>query len=192
MARFGISFQSDKSIVEYRELAGVVERYGFDTVSVYQDLFFQPPWPALLQFAELTSGPLIGPAVVNPYLSHPSVVAGHLAVLDEVSHGRAYLGVGRGAYFDSIGAPQPRPLTAIREMVEVVQRFLRGDREPYRGEVFQASPEAYLRFPIPHRALPVLIGGWGPKILALAGEIADLAKIGGCANPDSASSFVTI
>lgn len=189
MARLGISFQSDKSIHEYRELAKVVDRYDFETVSVYQDLFFQPPWPALFQFAELTATPLVGAAVVNPYLTHPVLVAGHLALLDELSRGRAYLGVGRGAFFDAIGVAQPEPLTAIRETVEMVQRLLRGDREPYDGELFRASEEAYLRFPIPNRSLPVLVGGWGPKTLALGGEIADMIKIGGCANPESAPVF---
>ncbi len=189
MARFAISFQSDKSIAEYRELAAMVERYDFHTVSVYQDLFFQPPWPALLQFGELTSKALVGPAVVNPYLSHPVLIAGQLAMLDEVSRGRAYLGVGRGAFFETIGVSQPRPLEAIRETVELVQRFLTGDREPYQGDIFRASAEAYLRFPIPNRALPVLIGGWGPKTLALGGEIADMVKVGGCANPESAPVF---
>lgn len=189
MGRFGISFQSDKSIPEYRELADIVDRYEFETVSVYQDLFFQPPWPALLQFAEHTTGPFVGPAVVNPYLSHPVLVAANLAVLDELSRGRAYLGVGRGAYFDTIGVPQPRPLVAMREMVDMVERLLLGERRPYEGEIFHAAADTHLRFPIPHRRLPVLIGGWGPRALALGGEIADMVKIGGCANPDSAATF---
>lgn len=189
MPRFAVSFQSDKSIAEYRELAAIVDRYDFEAVSVYQDLFFQPPWPALLQFAELTSTPLVGPAVVNPYLSHPVLVAGQLAVLDELSRGRAFLGVGRGAFFDAIDVAQPEPLVAIREMVELVQRFLVGDKTPYDGEMFRASADAYLRFPIPNRRLPVLIGGWGPRTLGLAGEIADRVKVGGCANPDSAATF---
>ena len=189
MARFGISFQSDKSLAEYRELAGIVDRYDFHTVSVYQDLFYQPPWPALFQFAELTSAPLVGPAVVNPYLSHPVLVAGHLAMLDELSRGRAFLGVGKGAFFGALDLPQPRPLRAIRETIELVQRFLKGDREPYVGDIFHASSEAYLRFPIPRRAIPVLIGGWGERTLGLAGELADMAKVGGCANPGSVPVF---
>ncbi len=189
MARFAVSFQSDKSVDEYRELAALVDLYEFNAVSVYQDLFFQPPWPALFHFAELTSAPLVGPAVVNPYLAHPVLVAGHLAMLDELSRGRAYLGVGRGAFFDAIAVAQPKPLVAIREMVELVQRFLEGDRTPYSGELFSASADAYLRFPIPNRRLPVLIGGWGPRTLGLGGAIADMVKIGGCANPDSAATF---
>ena len=78
---------------------------------------------------------------------------------------------------------------AIRECVELVQRFLEGDRTPYRGAIFQASDQAYLRFPIPGRRLPVLVGGWGERIARLAGEIADVFKVGGSANPGSVSWF---
>ncbi len=189
MPQVGIAFQSNKSLAEYRELAAIVDRYDFATASVYQDLFFQPPWPALLQFAEHTKRPLVGPAVVNPYLTHPVLVAANLALLDRTSGGRAYLGVGRGAFFQAIGVPQPRPLAAIRECVELVQRLLVGERAPYLGEVFQASKQAYLRFPIPGRRLPVLIGGWGERIARLAGEIGDVFKVGGSANPASAPWF---
>jgi 5,10-methylenetetrahydromethanopterin reductase len=189
MGRVGIAFQSDKSLAEYRELASIVDRYDFATASVYQDLFFQSPWPALLQFAERTKRPLLGAAVVNPYLTHPVLVAANLALLDRTSGGRAYLGVGRGAFFESIGVPQPRPLTAIRECVELVQRLLSGQRAPYLGEIFQASEQAYLRFPIPGRRLPVLIGGWGERIARLGGEIADVFKVGGSASPGSAPWF---
>ncbi len=189
MPRVGIAFQSDKTLAEYRELASIVDRYDFATVSVYQDLFYQPPWPALFQFAENTKSPLLGPAVINPYLTHPVLVAANLALLDRTSGGRAYLGVGRGAFFEAIGVPQPRPLAAIRETVELVQRFLEGDRSPFRGEIFQATEQAYLRFPIPGRRLPVLLGGWGERIARLAGEIADIFKVGASANPGSVAWF---
>ncbi len=190
MGQVGIAFQSDKTLAEYRELASIVDRYSFSTVSVYQDLFYQPPWPALFQFAEHTRSPFfLGPAVINPFLTHPVLVAANLALLDRTSGGRAYLGVGRGAFFDAIGVPQPRPLTAIRECVELVQKLLVGERAPYLGEIFQASEQAYLRFPIPGRKLPVLLGGWGERIARLAGEIADIFKVGGSANPGSVSWF---
>lgn len=189
MSRLGISFLADRPYAEYAELAKLVGRYDFETVSVYEDLFFQPAWPALFQFAEHTRSGLVGPAVVNPYLNHPVTVAANLALLDEVSGGRAYLGVGKGAFFEPLGVSQPRPLTAIREMIEVVQRLLTGDRRPYRGEFFRADPQAYLRFKVPGRRVPVLIGTWGEKTAAMAGRIADLLKVGGCANPESARIF---
>lgn len=189
MPELGIAFQSDKTLAEYRELASIVDRYDFATASVYQDLFYQPPWPALFQFAEHTTRPLLGPAAVNPYLTHPVLVAANLALLDRTSGGRAYLGVSRGAFFEAIGVPQPRPLTAIRETVELVQRLLEGSRAPYRGEIFQATEDAYLRFPVPGRRVTVLIGGWGDRIATLAGEIADVFKVGGSANPGNVSWF---
>lgn len=189
MGQVGIAFQSDKTLAEYRELASIVDRYDFATASVYQDLFYQPPWPALFQLAEHTRRPLLGPAVVNPYLTHPVLVAANLALLDRASGGRAYLGVGRGAFFEAIGVPQPRPLAAIRETVALVQRLLEGDRTPFRGEIFQASERAYLRFPVPGRRVPVLLGGWGERIANLAGEIADIFKVGGSANPESVPWF---
>ncbi len=189
MPELGIAFQSDKTLAEYRELASIVDRYDFATLSVYQDLFYQPPWPALFQFAERTRRPLLGPAAVNPYLTHPVLVAANLALLDRTSGGRAYLGVSRGAFFETIGVPQPRPLTAIRETVELVHRLLEGSRVPFHGEIFQATEEAYLRFPVPGRRVPVLIGGWGERIAMLAGEIADVFKVGGSANPASVSWF---
>lgn len=189
MARLGVSFQSNKSIAEYRELAAIAGEYDFETVSVYQDLQFQPPWPALMQFAEHTRRSLVGPAVVNPYLTHPIVIAGHLATIDELSGGRAYLGVGRGAFLDAIGLAQPKPLTAIRECVELVQRFLSGVGDAYEGQLFRASASTRLRFSIPGRPLPVMVGGWSAATLGLAGELADMAKVGGSANRDSVPVF---
>ena len=186
----GIAFQSNKTLQEYRELAKLVERYNFETISIYQDLFYQPPWPALLQFAEQTSNSLIGPAALNPYLTHPVVIASNLALLDQVSGNRAYLSVARGAFFESIRVAQPRPLRAIREMVELVQHFLRGERTAYKGDIFQVSENAYLRFPVPGHNLPIMVGGWGPKVTRLGGEIADMFKVGGSANAKAAPFFL--
>lgn len=189
MGRLGIAFQTNKPLRDYARLGKLVDRYDFYNVTVYEDLFFQPAWPALMQIALNTERVRVGPSVVNPYTCHPAVVASNLAVLEEASRGRAYLGVGKGAFLGSIGLQQPRPLRAIREMVELVQRFLRGDRMPYRGEIFEAGTDAYLRFKAPGYALPVLVGSWGEKTCALAGEIADEVKVGGSVSPDAVPVF---
>jgi 5,10-methylenetetrahydromethanopterin reductase len=189
MSRLGISFQTDRPYQDYTELAKLVNRYDFETISVYDDLFYQTPWPSLFQLAQHTRRGILGPSVVNPYITHPVAVAASLALLDQFSGGRAYLGVGRGAFFGPIGLAQPRPLRAMREMVEMVQRLLTGDREPYQGEIFKADSQAYLHFDIPGRRVPVLVGTWGKKTAALAGEMADMMKVGGCFNAESAPVF---
>lgn len=183
MIKLSIGLQTDKRLGEYRELAQIIEAYDFDTLTVYEDLMFQPAWQPLQVMAQCTDRIRLGPAVVNPYLRHPVIIAGEFALLNEAAGGRAYLGLGRGAFFESLELPQPRPITTVRETVEMVRRFFRGDRTAYQGEVFQATEDAYFRWQPPHREAPILIGTWGPKMAALAGEIADEVKVGGCWNP---------
>ena len=60
-----------------------------------------------------------------------------------------------------------------------------GARAEFEGEIFHATENAYLRCPIPGRRLPVMVGGWGPMTVRLAGEVGDFLKVGGNANPDS-------
>lgn len=184
MIQLSIAFQTDKRLTTYAELAALVEQYSFDTITLYEDLMFQPAWQPLHVIAQHTERVRLGPAIVNPYLRHPAVIAGEFALLNEAANGRAYLGVGRGAFLDALDLPQPRPITTVRETIELVRRLVRGDRTPYEGEVFQATEDAYLRWDPPHRDVPILVGTWGPKTAALAGELADEVKIGGCWNPD--------
>ena len=56
MAEIGIAFQTDKPPGRYGELARAAEAHGFDVVSVFADLLYQPPLPALLEMARATSG----------------------------------------------------------------------------------------------------------------------------------------
>jgi 5,10-methylenetetrahydromethanopterin reductase len=168
---------------EYAELAGAAEVAGFDVFSVFGDLMFQPPIPALLMAAQATRRIRLGPAAMNPYTTHPVEIAGQVAFLDLVSSGRAYLGLARGAWLERLDIAQPRPLAAIRDAAEIVRRLLSGDDSGHRGKVFSLGPGLRLRQPVQRPAVPLLIGGWGTRMMALAGEIADELKIGGSANP---------
>jgi 5,10-methylenetetrahydromethanopterin reductase len=151
---------------------------------VYEDLMFQPAWQPLLLMAQHTRRVRLGPAIVSPYLRHPALIAGEFAQLNEAARGRAYLGLGRGAFLEALGMDQQRPIATVRETVEMVRRLIQGGRQPYEGQVFQATVEAYLRWEPPYREVPILIGTWGPKMAALAGRVAQEVKIGGCWNPD--------
>jgi 5,10-methylenetetrahydromethanopterin reductase len=179
-----IAFQTDKSPEEYRELARLAERGGFDVVSVYNDLFFQPAIYPLLLMAEATERVRLGPAALNPYTLHPVEIAGQIAALDAVSAGRAYLGLVRGSWLEELGLEPTRSLTTLREAVEVVSRLLRGDTSGFAGEVFSLAAGTVLRYEPRRRRVPLLIGTWGVKVAALAGEVAQELKIGGSANPD--------
>ncbi|ROR95820.1 alkanesulfonate monooxygenase SsuD/methylene tetrahydromethanopterin reductase-like flavin-dependent oxidoreductase (luciferase family) [Salana multivorans] len=182
--RVTIALQSDKAVATYAHLATQAERSGFDGLSVYADLGFQPPLAALVTAAGATSRMTLGPACLNPYLTHPVEIAGQAAVLDEASGGRSYLGLVRGSWLDRVGVDQPRPLAAIEDTVEIVRRLLAGDTSGYAGRVFTLEPGMALHYTPLRSSIPVLIGTWGPRGAQLAGRVADEVKIGGSTNPD--------
>ncbi|MEU4245099.1 LLM class flavin-dependent oxidoreductase [Actinoplanes sp. NPDC026619] len=184
MAEIGLGLQSDKPAGTYARLARSAEAAGFDVLTVFGDLMYQPPIFPLLEMAGATSRVRLGPACLNPYSMAPYEIAGQIAALDLASHGRAYLGLARGTWLDAVGLPQPRPLTALAEAAEVVGRLLSGDRTGYAGRMFTLQAGAGLRYDRRRPRVPLLLGAWGPRGAALAGRIADEIKVGGSANPD--------
>ncbi|GIF23262.1 5,10-methylenetetrahydromethanopterin reductase [Actinoplanes tereljensis] len=184
MVEIGLGLQSDKPAGAYARLARSAEAAGFDVLTVFGDLMYQPPIFPLLEMAGATNRVRLGPACLNPYSMAPYEIAGQIAALDLASHGRAYLGLARGTWLDAVGLPQPRPLTALAEAAEVVGRLLSGDRTGYAGRMFTLQAGAALRYDRHRPRVPLLLGAWGPRGAALAGRIADEIKVGGSANPD--------
>ncbi len=180
----GLGLQSDKPAGAYARLARAAEAHGFDVLTVFGDLMYQPPIFPLLEMAQATERVRLGAACLNPYSMAPYEIAGQIAALDLASHGRAYLGLARGTWLGAVGLPQPRPLTTIEEAVQVVYRLLRGDRSGFTGKVFSLVPGTALRYDVRRPDPPLLLGAWGPQGAALAGRIADEIKVGGSANPD--------
>jgi 5,10-methylenetetrahydromethanopterin reductase len=185
--RFGIALQGDKTPAEYAAHAELIDRYPFDVVSVYNDLFFQPALGPLLLMAPHLRSARLGPAALNPYLVHPVEIAGQIALLDMVTNGRAYLGLARGSWLDSLGVTQPQPIQTLREAIQVVLRLLSGASEPFDGQVFHLAAGSSLRYGVKRPSVPVTIGTWGKQTARLAGELADEVKIGGSANPAMAA-----
>jgi 5,10-methylenetetrahydromethanopterin reductase len=151
---------------------------------VYHDLLFQPAIYPLLLMAQVTERVRLGPAALNPFTLHPVEIAGQIAALDAVSKGRAYLGLVRGSWLDELGIEPSRPLTAIREAVEVIRRLLARDDTGFAGEQFSLAPGARLQYEPVRTDVPLLLGTWGVRLAAYAGEVADELKVGGSANPD--------
>ena len=182
--RVSVAFQTDKPLSAYGPLAAAVEGYGFEGVSVYNDLLYQPAWLPLLEIARATRRVRLGPAAVNPFTCHPINIAGNIALIDEASQGRAYLGLARGSWLGFLGLEPQRPVTALREAAECVRHLLRRSKEPYRGEVFSLAGGDSLRWPIRRADLPFLLGTWGAKTYQACRGLFSEVKIGGTANAD--------
>lgn len=183
--KFSIALQGSYPIKEYIEKAKKVESYDFDEIHVYDDLMFKPTWPLLTLIAEHTSRIKVGPAIITPQIVHPCYHAGNLAELDEISGGRAVCGIARGAFWEFLGIEkQTKPITMVKEAIQIIRRLMCGDRTPFHGEIFTATEELFFRFEPIRKEVPIFIGTWGPKMCQLAGEMAAGTKSDGLWNPD--------
>ena len=179
----GLGLQGNKAPGEYATLTRLAEEYGFDVLTVFSDLMYQPAIAPLMVAALNSTRIRLGPACLNPFTLHPVEIAGQIAALDLASHGRAYLGLARGAWLDAAGITPARPVRALREAADIVRLLLAGDPRGYQGEIFSVTPGTTPQYEICRPRVPLLIGTWSPRTAALAGEIADEVKIGGSANP---------
>ena len=180
----GLALQTDKVPGSYASLARAAEDAGFDVVTVFNDLWFQPALPALLEIAAATDRVRVGPSCLNPFTLHPVEIAGQIAALDRASHGRAFLGLAAGAWLESLGVDRSRPAAAVGEAWEVVRRLFAGDDSGFEGDRFSLPAGARLRYPVERDRVPLLVGTWSPILAAIAGASAQEVKAGGSANPE--------
>lgn len=180
-----IAFQTDKRAHEYINLAKLVNNYDFDAVTVYCDIPFHPSYPPLMLMAPHIKQARLGPAAVQPSRMHPIDIASQSSLLDDIAQGGTYIGIARGGWFDDYSVTEVRPpIQAIRESIEIIKLMLSGESAGYQGQIYQIADHVRAPYPLPERDIPILIGTWGKKLAAVAGELADEVKIGGSANPD--------
>lgn len=189
LRQLSIAFQTDKPLAAYGPLAAAAEKYGFDAVTVYNDMLYQPAWLPLLEMARATQSITLGVAAVNPFTCHPINIAGNIALIDEASNGRAYLGIARGGWLDFVGVTPRRPVTALREAMACVRHLLHRDPAPLPGEIFPLAGGDSLRWNILRPDIPFLLGTWGEQTIRACRDQIDAVKIGGSANPDVIGHF---
>jgi len=185
MPELSIAFQTDKTPAQYIAFAKLVDQYYFDAVSVYCDAPFHPSYGPLLLMAPHIHKARLGPAAVSPSRMQPVDIAADTALLASAAAGGAYLGLARGAWLEDHGVTEvERPIQAIRETIMIVRKLLTGVTGGYEGEIYKVAPHVRAPYLLPEKPIPVMIGSWGKKLCALAGELADEVKVGGSANPD--------
>ncbi|GIJ81350.1 Luciferase-like monooxygenase [Micromonospora phaseoli] len=165
------------------ELAVTADRAGLDLVT-FQDHPYQASFldtSTLLAFAAgRTERIHLSANVTSLPLRPPAVLARASASLDLLSGGRFELGIGAGAFWDGIAAMGGRRLTAaqgvtaLREGIEII-RELWDTTTPggvrYDGQYY--SVKGAKRGPRPAHDIPIWVGAYKPKMLALTGSIAD-------------------
>jgi 5,10-methylenetetrahydromethanopterin reductase len=160
------------------KLAQLAEEVGVDRLGISDVIFYPDSYQLQALCASITKRIRIGSLVTNPYTRHPAVIAAAASTLDEISDGRAFIGIGAGAGIGKLGVMRSPPTTAIREAVHIIRELLAGRVVNYHGNTYQLSgKDTRLEFP-PQHTIPILIGTRSPRIAKLAGELADIIVIG--------------
>ena len=178
----GVSFRACIEPDRIRAIAAAVSGFDFDTLGVWDDLGDPTPWPLLRALAMHPGEARIGPeCLALPKYASLDGIMGELAHLAQLRPGRVFLGLTGGAWMDRIGLARAGT-RHMREAIEVVRSLSKGAVSAYAGRHYRLSADLRLNFTVPER-LPILVGAWGERMSALAGELADELKVGGSANP---------
>lgn len=170
---YSLRVNNDLDVATLVDLAQRAERYGFDQLWVSNDLFLRSAPVLLGVLAAKTERLNLGVGIMNPYSVHVSEIVMTAATMQEATGGRFLLGVAAGSaeFLAWAGLERPRPLAKTAETVRVARTLLgAGDVEDKLPDWF--GPLSQLRFPLANR-VPVYVGGMSPKMLQMAGRLAD-------------------
>jgi alkanesulfonate monooxygenase SsuD/methylene tetrahydromethanopterin reductase-like flavin-dependent oxidoreductase (luciferase family) len=151
------------SLEDCVRVAATAEASGADWCVLPDVVGWPDVWMCLTAAAASTSRILIGPGVTNPYTRHPMVTVSALGTLDEVSDGRAFLGVGAGGteLTTALGINRSDAPQRVRDLADTLRK--RG------GPVADA---------------PILAGARGRRMLEAAAAAGDLVLLWGMTPPD--------
>src|SRR6267378_5967310 len=173
MARLAALANGVRTLDESVSRAKEAERLGYESVWVTQLPDARDAAVLLAAYAEATQSLRLGTGVLPIYTRHPSAMAQMAASLDELSAGRFILGIGvshKVTVEGMWGLQLEHPANAMREYLTIVLSSLREGGCNFDGRFFTAN----WAYTAPVRPdLPVMISALHPRMLELAGELAD-------------------
>jgi probable F420-dependent oxidoreductase len=164
---FGVVLQTDPPAWRVVELARQAEQYGFTYVWTFDShLLWQEPFVIYSQILSATHRVTVGPMVTNPATRDWTVTASLFATLNDMFGNRTVCGIGRGDSAVRVINGSPVTLATLREAIAVIRPLANGGQASYKGSLLQFPWSTGSR-------LPIWVAAYGPKALALAGEVAD-------------------
>ncbi|GAB2477029.1 LLM class F420-dependent oxidoreductase [Jatrophihabitans fulvus] len=164
---FGVVLQNDPPAARVIELVRQAETYGFSHAWTFDShLLWQEPYVVYSQILASTRKIVVGPMVTNPATRDWTVTASLFATLNEMFGNRTVCGIGRGDSAVRVINGAPVTLKTLRESIGVIRGLANGEAVEYKGNTLQ--------FPWSEGShLPVWVAAYGPKALALTGEVGD-------------------
>ncbi|OGD46933.1 hypothetical protein A3K70_01345 [Candidatus Bathyarchaeota archaeon RBG_16_48_13] len=175
MATLGIAITPSKSPLEYVKIAQLCETMGVEYIWVADEIPSSPyrdPFVTMTILALNTKKVKLGTDITNPYTRHLAHIAAAMLSIDEISNGRAVIGLGPGGSLTL----QPlgirlwdKPLLTVREAVNLLGRLVNGEIVNH-----DSSPMKMVRVQMFRKSkIPIYLAARGEGMLSLAGEIAD-------------------
>jgi 5,10-methylenetetrahydromethanopterin reductase len=180
--KLGVSIgQPGDLLAEIREIAVLADGVGLDLVGVPDThTICREVYVSGAVVAQATSRALIGPMVTNPVTRHPSVTASAALALNELSGGRAFVGVGAGESSVANAGLEPAGTAQLEAAVEELRAGMRELGERYRGRPAGA--------PLP----PLFVAARGPRTIAAAARCADVVLLDLGKDPELVGSAVEL
>jgi 5,10-methylenetetrahydromethanopterin reductase len=172
------------------EIVRAAEDSDFGHIWLADERFYREVYEILTLLAVNTARVHLGTCVTDPYSRHPALTAVAIATLDEISRGRAVLGIGAGlSGFAEMSVDRCRPAVAIREAIELIRQLWKGGKVDYHGETVSFH-DGHLDFQPPRPDVPVYVAGNGPLVQKLAGSVADGAIMEACGSVRETDVFI--
>jgi probable F420-dependent oxidoreductase len=165
--KFGITIKPDMSVERIVSLTRQAEACGFEYGWIFDShVLWLEPYPMLTLMATNTMKMRLGTCVTNPATRDITVTSSLFATLNLISGGRMQLGIGRGDSSRRVLGKKPVTSAQLEDAVNTFRNLTGGKETEYDG---QKARLTWATGGVP----PVWVAGYGPKVLELAGRIAD-------------------
>jgi len=164
---FGVVMQCTPPAARVVDLACKAETYGFKYVWTFDShILWEEPYVIYSKILNETRNITIGPMVTNPATRDITVTASVFATLNEMYGNRTVIGIGRGDSAVRVTNGKPVTVADLREAVVNLKGLVNGESVDYNGNDIRLPWAAESR-------TPVWVAAYGPKVLALTGEVGD-------------------
>lgn len=164
---FGVVMQCTPPAARVVDLARKAETFGFKYVWTFDShILWEEPYVIYSKILNETRNITIGPMVTNPATRDITVTASVFATLNEMYGNRTVIGIGRGDSAVRVTNGKPVTVAELREAVVNLKGLVNGESVDYNGNDIRLPWAAESR-------TPVWVAAYGPKVLALTGEVGD-------------------
>jgi 5,10-methylenetetrahydromethanopterin reductase len=186
--RVALYLQDAHDLRDGLEYVRYAEQRGFEAVWQAESRLVRDAIVPMAAYAAVTERLKVGSGVINNWTRNIGLLAATFLTLDDLAPNRIICGI--GAWWDplarNVGIDRRKPLTAMRETVDVLRRLLAMEHVTYHGEFVHVDG---IELDVVHgrrepRHVPIMIGATGDKMMEMTGEIADGCVLNYCVPPE--------